>query len=53
MSKPPAPAAPIAKPRKGAKSESDDFPPPEEDLGGGDFVSPEVSPPTEDDKPLE
>ncbi|WP_424628630.1 hypothetical protein [Bradyrhizobium sp. SYSU BS000235] len=29
------------------------FPPPEEEFGGGDFVSPVEAPPTDDDKPLE
>jgi len=28
------------------------YPPPEEDYGGGDFVSPEYEPPTTDDEPL-
>jgi hypothetical protein len=30
-----------------------DHPPPEDDFGGGDICSPEVEPPTEDDKPLD
>lgn len=30
-----------------------DIPPPEDEFGGGDFVSPVESPPTDDDKPLE
>jgi len=38
---------------KPAKAVPDDHPPPEDELGGGDFVSPEVSPATEDDRPLE
>ncbi len=30
-----------------------EYPPPEEDLGGGDICSPEQDPSTEDDKPLD
>jgi len=30
-----------------------DIPPPEDEFGGGDFVSPVEAPPTDDDKPLE
>jgi hypothetical protein len=29
------------------------YPPPEDEFGGGDFVSPEEDPLTDDDKPLD
>lgn len=35
------------------KATDDPFPPPEDEFGGGDFVSPVEAPPTDDDKPLE
>jgi hypothetical protein len=35
------------------KSPDNDIPPPEDEFGGGDFVSPVETPPTDDDKPLE
>lgn len=41
-----------AKPNK-KKPPDPDFPLPEDEFGGGDFVSPVQSPPTDDDKPLE
>jgi hypothetical protein len=30
-----------------------EHPPPEEEFGGGDIASPEICPPTEDDRPLD
>jgi hypothetical protein len=36
----------------GQKWEADKHPPPEEEFGGGDLCSPELDPPTEEDKPL-
>ncbi len=35
------------------KPPESDYPPPEDEFGGGDFVSPVQTPPTDDDKPLE
>ena len=46
-------------PKDGAKENRTDkpklpeFPPPEEELGGGDFCSLEEQPSTEDDRPLD
>jgi hypothetical protein len=35
------------------KSSEAKYPPPEDEFGGGDFVSPVEAPLTDDDKPLE
>jgi hypothetical protein len=37
----------------GKKTAEASFPAPEDEFGGGDFVSPIEAPPTDDDKPLE
>jgi hypothetical protein len=44
-----------AKSTKPSKKETpdSDIPPPEDEFGGGDFVSPVEATPTDDDKPLE
>lgn len=51
-SKPGKKDAKDAKPRE-KKPPRADSPPPEDEFGGGDFVSPVEAPVTDDDKPLE
>lgn len=51
-SKPGKKTAKDTKPRQKKLTEAQ-WPPPEDEFGGGDFVSPVQAPPTDDDKPLE